>query len=143
MSINFNERRSILVQDIRELTSTIFPKLMEIYNDLLRKNLVTVTVTELFYWVLCELTTEQYAYQVRHHNSKDPSFRTTYDHIRNIWAHEDFSLEQIFRFYVKGPALYVSCHDVEVGIGQNGADIIFTFYWSESEFRKIQKILLQ
>ena len=143
MSINFNERRSILVQDIRELTSTIFPKLIEVYNELFRKGVVTVSVTELFYWLLCELTVEQYAYQVRRHNSKDSTFRIPYDHIRNVWAHEDFSLEQIFRFYVKGPALYVSSHDVEIGIGQNGADIIFTFYWSETEFRKMQKTLLQ
>ena len=46
-------------------------------------------------------------------------------------------------FYVKGPALYVSCHDVEVAIGQNGADIVFTFYWTDDEFRKKQNILLQ
>ncbi len=143
MSINTNIRRSILVQDIRELTSTVFPKLLEIYNELLRKNQITVSVTELYYWMLCELTTEQYAYQIRQHNSKDPSYSKPYDHIKNIWFREKCSLEQLFEFYVKGPAIYVSSHDVDVGIGHNGADIIFTFYSSEADFFSMQKFILQ
>ncbi len=143
MQHNFQERRSVLIQDIREFTSTIFPKLLEIYNELLRKGLVSITVTEMYYWMLCELTTELYAYQIRYHNSKDPAFRIPYDQIRNRWAHERFSLEEIFRFYVKGPALYVPCHDVNLGIGQNGSDIIFTFFWSESEFLRMKNAFLQ
>lgn len=141
MQHHFHERRSILVQDIRELTSMIFPKLVEVYNHMLHKGQVSITVTELFYWMLCELTEKQYAYAIRQHNSKDPAFRIPYDYVRNVWAREQFSLERLFEFYVKGPAMYVPSHDVEVGLAQNGADIVFTFYWSESEFLKVKKVL--
>ena len=143
MQHHFNERRSVLLQDIRELTSTIFPKLMEVYNELLHKGLVSVTVTDLFYWMICELVMKQYAYQIRGHNSKDPAFRIPYDYVRNAWLQERFGLEQIFEFYIKGPALYVPCHDVQVDLVQHGADIVFTFYWSEAEFRKMKNTILQ
>lgn len=132
----FNERRSVLVQDIREMTSTLFPKLTEIYNQLLHKGRVFVPITEMYYWILCELTNSMYAYQIRGHNSKDTLYRPMYDEIRNAWNKEQFALERIFGFYVKGPALYVPCHDVDLAIAHGGADIIFTFYWNESEYRK-------
>lgn len=143
MQYHFNERRSVLVQDIRELTSTIFPKLMEVYNELLHKGLVSITVTDLFYWIICDLVMQQYAYQIRGHNPKDPAFRIPYDYVRNAWTKEQFALEQIFEFYIKGPALYVSSHDVQVDLAQNGSEIVFTFFWSETEFQKIKKIFLQ
>lgn len=140
MQHDFNERRSLLVQDIREFTTCVFPKLIEIYNDLLSNGKVTVGIVELYYWILCELTSQQYSYQIRNH-SQDIAFKIPYDHIRNVWNTENFALETLFCFYVKGPALYVQAHDVSVSLSPGCSDIIFTFYWSEAEFMKMQHLL--
>lgn len=136
----FDERRSVLVQDIRELTTVVFPKLVQIYNQLLNKGIISVQVYELYYWILCELTERQYCYSIRNHNHKDPSYVTAYDHVRNFFNTERISLEKTFEFYVKGPALYTKNHDVEIALLNNGADIMFTYYWHESEFREIKKL---
>lgn len=138
---NFDERRSILIQDIRDLTTYIFPKLVNIHNELVRRNMVHVNVTEMFFWMLCELTVKQYAYQVRSHNSKDNKYRIPYDQIRNAWNAENISLEQIFEFYVKGPALYVPSHDVQVSLSPDGTDVIFTFFWNEIDYLRMKQRL--
>ncbi len=137
-SMILDERRSILVQDIRELTSTIFPKLVEIYNELSHQGMISVTIVQLYFWMMCELTTELYAYQIRGHNSKDPCFKIPFDIIKNKWISENFSLENLFQFYVKGPAIYVNCHDTDVSLSGNCSDIIFTFYWNEMDYLKLK-----
>lgn len=131
-----------MIQDIRELTSYIFPKLVEVFNKHYNSsNFLTFNVSQLYYYILCELMETIYCCSVDGHNYRSTEYRTAYDLVKNEFNKDAVNLERAFCFYVKVPPLYGHDNEVSVSIVNSGFDLVITYCWKNSDILVTDKFL--
>lgn len=127
------KRRAVLIQDIRDFTSYLFPILIQISKDYPHLKIQS-EIGKIYYWILCELTEIIYCYSVIGHRKE--KYKQVFDILINtINQTGRKDLEQLFSFYVKGPAYYTTMYIVDAGVSPDGSDFIFTYYWSKEDFQ--------
>lgn len=138
---NIGERKTLLVQDIRDLTSELFPKIVEIYNDLSQQHSFAFNHIEAYHLVLCELMTRIYCYTITNYVSvKDTNFKYLYYTLANKYNKDRITLEVLFSFYVKGPAIHNN--EAMLSLTSDGSDIVLTYLWNGNETHPLKTLKL-
>lgn len=128
--LEVGQKRTTLIQDMRDFNSSVFPIFVKVYN---KYNKTQYDVWTAYYWFICELIERIHNYSVTssigQHDYKQPGLSDLYHRTRSELHAANIDVDVLFHYYVKGPRTINTSNDIRVTMSNN--DIVFTYYWEQ------------
>ena len=129
-----NAIRSVLMQDISDLTSSVAPAIIECSNSLSARRGIDIKIVDFYLWMICYLLSKRHYYDVTNFDYKTEESKTNinfelYSLVNKHLADRDINLEGLFNYYVRTPLIYEDIVTMDVKLTDNACSLLFIFWW--------------